>query len=133
NLGLSILGECREAIKVWGVTAAKLASSAAKLYDKPHVHSEISNAFDGSEAGMTGRLGSIAVQFTYGVDTFTSYYNHTAMTAAENKLFNEYVGRLGYLLDGGATQAKVALYYPIESVWSNTLPPMSLSSSDYGT
>ncbi|RED51979.1 glycosyl hydrolase [Cohnella phaseoli] len=129
--GIDLLTAYPWIAKVWGVTTAKLASSVAKHEGKPHVHSEISNAFDGSEAGITGRLGSIAVQFAYGVDTFTSYYVHTQMSNADNRLFTDYVGRLGYLLDGGKSVAETALYYPIESVWAHTLPPQSIHAEDF--
>ena len=129
--GIDLLTAYPWIAKVWGVTTAKLASSVAKQEGKPRVHSEISNAFDSSEAGLSGRLGSIAVQFAYGVDTFTSYYVHTQMSNADNRQFTDYVGRLGYLLDGGKTVVKTALYYPIESVWAHTLPPESIHAADF--
>jgi len=129
--GIDLLTSYPEKAKEWGVTVAKLASSAAGLYGRDRVMSEISSAFDPEDAGLTGRLGAAAVQFAYGVDTFNSYYRHETMSDEDNRTFTDFIGRIGYLLDGGANAPKLAVYYPIESVWARTLPPMTLHGKDF--
>ncbi|MDG0813805.1 glycosyl hydrolase [Cohnella rhizosphaerae] len=53
------------------------------------------------------------------------------MSDEENKRFADYIGRIGYMMDAGKPAPQVAVYYPIESVWAETLPPMSLNPADY--
>lgn len=129
--GIDLLTSYPHVAKDWGVTVAKLASSAAMINGREHVMSEISSAFDAEDAGLTGRLGSIAVQYAYGVDTFNSYYLHETMSDEENRTFTSFIGRIGYMLDGGVDTSSVAVYYPIESVWAETLPPISLHAHDF--
>ncbi|RED51972.1 glycosyl hydrolase [Cohnella phaseoli] len=129
--GIDMLTSYPEQAKDWGVTVAKLASSAASLYGRERVMSEISSAFDAEDGGLRGRLGAAAVQYAYGVDTFNSYYRHETMSDEDNRAFTDYLGRIGYMLDGGASDAKLAVYYPIESVWARTLPPMTLHAKDF--
>jgi hypothetical protein len=129
--GIDLLTSYPDRAKDWGVTVAKLASSAALLGGRERVMSEISSAFDSEDAGLKGRLGSVAVQYAYGVNLFNSYYQHETMSDEENRQFTDYIGRIGYLLDGGIGDTKVAVYYPIESVWAHTLPPMTLYAQDF--
>lgn len=129
--GIDLLTAYPETAKEWAVTTAKLASSTAHFHNKERVHSEISNAFDGDEAGIAGRMGAVAVQAAFGVDTFTSYYVHDQMSDEDNRLFTDFTGRLGYMLDGGKQQTQVAVYYPIESAWALAKPPMSMSGEHF--
>jgi inosine-uridine nucleoside N-ribohydrolase len=129
--GIDLLTAYPKTAKKWGVTAAKQASSVANFYNKKHVMSEISNAFDKDEAGIYGRIASVGVQFAFGIDQFNSYYVHTKMSETENHQFTDYIARVGYLLDQGKRVPKVALFYPIESVWANTLPSKTLNPQDF--
>ncbi|MFC3802759.1 glycosyl hydrolase [Cohnella sp. GCM10012308] len=129
--GIDLLTAHPKLAKEWAATTAKLASSAAQEDGKPHVMSEISDAFDGDKADFKGRLAAVAVQFAFGVDRFNSYYEYDRMSEEENKRFADYIGRIGYMMDAGKTAPQVAVYYPIESVWAETLPPMSLNPADY--
>ncbi|MFD0715797.1 glycosyl hydrolase [Paenibacillus sp. GCM10027626] len=129
--GIDLLTAYPKLAKEWAVTTAKLASSSAYFYGKEHVMSEISDAFDGEKADFLGRLAAIAVQFAFGVDHFNSYYEYDRMSDEENQQFANFVGRIGYMMDSGAQSAQIAVYYPVESVWEQTLPPMSLNAADY--
>jgi len=129
--GIDLLTAYPKQAKEWAVTTAKLASSSAYFYGKEHVMSEISDAFDGEKSDFLGRLASIAVQFAFGVDHFNSYYEYDRMNDEENQQFAEFVGRIGYMMDGGTQTAQIAVYYPVESVWEQTLPPMSLNPADF--
>jgi hypothetical protein len=129
--GIDLLTAYPKTAKLLGVTTAKQASSVANFYNKKHVMSEISNAMDKDEAGIYGRIASVGVQFAFGVDLFNSYYLHTQMSELENHQFTNYIARVGFLLDQGKRAPKVALFYPIESVWANTLPAKTLNPQDF--
>jgi len=136
--GIDLLTAFPQNAKNWGVTVAKFASSVAGFYNKKHVMSEISNAFDydhrsliKQEAGINGRMASVGVQFAYGVDHFNSYYVHNQMTDTENRQLTDYIARVGYLLGQGKRVPKVALFYPIESIWENTFPSLTLNPQGF--
>lgn len=129
--GIDLLTSYPDKAKEWGITVAKLAASAAGLYGRERVMSEISSAFDAEDAGLAGRLGAVAVQYAYGVNLFNSYYRHDTMSDEGNRTFTDYIGRIGYLLEGGVSSPKLAVYYPIESVWARTLPPMTLHEKNF--
>ncbi|MDR3626966.1 MAG: glycosyl hydrolase [Ignavibacteriaceae bacterium] len=126
--GIDLLTSHPETALLWACTTAKQASSAAHFYGRKHVMSEVSDAFDEIKGDVTGRLGAIAVQYALGVDHINSYYPIDKMSKDENKLFTETIGRFGYILEGGRHDAKIALYYPIEGVWTETLPPENIYS-----
>lgn len=48
------------------------------------------------------------------------FYHHTWWP--QYKLFNDYVSRMGYLLSGGYHVAKVAILYPINTIWAQYEP-----------
>lgn len=50
----------------------------------------------------------------------SQFYHHTWWK--QYKLFNAYVTRMGYLLTGGYHVAKVAVLYPMNTIWSNFTP-----------
>jgi hypothetical protein len=126
--GIDLLTSHPETALLWACTTAKQASSAAHFYGRKHVMSEVSDAFDEIKGDVAGRLGAIAVQYALGVDHINSYYPIDKMSKDENKLFTETIGRFGYMLEGGKHDAKIALYYPIEGVWTETLPPENIYS-----
>ncbi|MGD9556692.1 MAG: glycosyl hydrolase [Mangrovibacterium sp.] len=129
--GIDLLTAYPQKAMEWGSTAAKLASSVANYYGKRHVMSEISNAFDSDEAGIEGRIASVGVQFAYGIDIFNSYYSHDKMSKTENRQLTDYIGRVGYLLSHGKRVPQIAIYYPIESIWENTFPSMTLNPQGF--
>lgn len=112
----------------WASTTVKMASSAAHYSNRQHVMSEVSDAFDSQKGNIEDRIGAIAVQYALGVDHINSYYPVGKMSDEENKQFTDTIGRFGYMLDGGKHIARVAVYYPIEGVWSQTTAPGNLYS-----
>lgn len=48
------------------------------------------------------------------------FYQHTWWP--QYRRFNDYVSRMGYLLSGGHHVAKIAILYPINSIWANYTP-----------
>ncbi|MHB1454675.1 MAG: glycosyl hydrolase [Saccharofermentanales bacterium] len=112
----------------WASTAAKFASSAADFSNRRTVMSEVSDAFDGVKGSVADRVGAVAVQYALGVNHINSYYSPLDMTEDENRLFTDTIGRFGYMLDGGRHVSRVAVYYPIEGIWTQTTPPENLLS-----
>lgn len=129
--GIDLLTGHPDVAKDWGVTTAKLASSVANQRNRPHVMSEISNAFDReypSVGDIEGVVAAVGVQYAFGVDRFASYYVHTDFSASKNRIFTDYIGRVGYLLANGVRRPLVDVFYPIESMYSLTEAPLSLSA-----
>lgn len=114
----------------------KLVSSIARWYGKPHVMTETSGHMQtsaGAPFGLKEMLGSIGIQYVLGVDIFTSYYDDFAITPEENKIFCEYTGRIGEMMDGGEHFTRIAVYYPIESAWLGTKgSDKQLGEREYG-
>lgn len=131
--GIDLLTSLPEKAKEWGVTSAKFASSIASFYGKKHVMSEVSSAFDQNNAGIEGMIAAVGVQYAYGVDIFNSYYRHDQMSEYENRLFTDYIGRVGYLLSHGKRNPNVAVYYPIESIWEHSYPSITLNPGGFSS
>lgn len=124
--GIDLLTSHPQTALQWAATTAKFASSAAHYDRRKHVMSEVSDAFDSNKGTVEQRIGAVAVQYALGVDHFNSYYPVQAMSEEENRLFTNTIGRMRYMVDGGKHVARIAVYYPIEGVWTQTLPPESL-------
>lgn len=130
--GIDLLTAHPDVAKNWGVTTAKLASSVANQCNRPHVMSEISNAFDSEYPGIVdieGVVAAVGVQYAFGVDQFASYYGHKNFSESENRVFTDYIGRVGYMLSNGRRRPLVDVFYPIESMYSLTEVPLSLSGA----
>jgi hypothetical protein len=50
----------------------------------------------------------------------SQFYQHTWWK--DYRLFNDYVTRMGYVLSGGKHVAKIAVLYPMNSIWTNYTP-----------
>lgn len=55
------------------------------------------------------------------------FYQHTWWP--QYRRFNDYVSRMGYLLSGGHHVAKIAVLYPINSIWANYTPQAANAQS----
>lgn len=62
-----------------------------------------------------------------GVNQIGTFYRPHQMSEEENRLFTDTIGRMGYMLDGGVHESNVAVYYPIEGIYIDTLPPAHLN------
>lgn len=116
-------------------TAEKFASSAAHLIGAERVMSETSDYSERSRSvpiALGDRLGIAGLQFSLGVNTITSYFQWRLEEepARDYRAYNDYCARLALLLRGGVHQADVAVYYPIESVWSAFRPSSKRISAD---
>ncbi len=61
-----------------------------------------------------------ALCYMHGVRRANSYFQHNDMENMKN--FNDYVGRIGYLLDGLEADTDIFIYYPVEDVQSKLRP-----------
>jgi hypothetical protein len=50
----------------------------------------------------------------------SQFYHHTWWK--DYTLFNDYMSRMGYILSGGKHIAKIAILYPLNSIWTNYTP-----------
>lgn len=68
------------------------------------------------------RLGTINYQYVLGLTRITSYYGYDEFSDAERPVFNDHIGRLGYMLTRGTHVADVGVYYPIQTAWALSVP-----------
>jgi hypothetical protein len=68
------------------------------------------------------RLGTINYQYVLGLTRITSYYAYNEFDDTQRRLFNDHIGRLGYMLTRGAHVADLGVYYPIQSIWGAVTP-----------
>ena len=105
-------------------TTIKVVASSGAWYGKEHVMSESSGHVEGAyniKYGPEEILGSIFTQFALGVDTITSYYNHSIYSKEENSVFCDASGRLCEFFKDGKSTTDILLYYPIDSMWSENI------------
>ena len=116
--------------------SSRLASSAAELEGNRYVMTEICPIadpmfHDGREAPTADVRGTINRQMVGGVNRFNNYLQLHHGDAAGRERFNTYVGRVTSFLTGGVRAGKIAVYYPIETMWTKFRPlPMGLINWD---
>ena len=92
----------------------KLISSIAHAYKRPHVMSEVSAHAQGNKVTVEQMYASVALQYAFGVDIFTSYYPETLFEKETYERHNRALGKIGDMMTGKHV-ADVLLYYPIET------------------
>ena len=100
----------------------KLISSIAHAYDRPHVMSEVSAHAQGNKVTIDQMYASIALQYAFGVDIFTSYYPENLFDKKAYEKYNRAIGLFGDIM-AGEHRADVLLYYPIETFMMNHRSP----------
>jgi hypothetical protein len=113
----------------------KIAGSSARLQGKRKVMCEISDFFGEMErhpASMEQMLCTAAVLFSFGVTEMLSYYplsfapekelKPTDFSPAQYRRYTDFVTRLHELFSGGTISNRVAVLYPITSVWAHFKP-----------
>lgn len=100
----------------------KLISSIAHAYDRPHVMSEVSAHAQGNKVTIDQMYASIALQYAFGVDIFTSYYPETLFERGIYEKYNRAIGLFGDMMEGDH-RADVLLCYPIETFMMNHRSP----------
>ena len=100
----------------------KLISSIAHAYRRPHVMSEVSAHAQGGKVTGEQMYASIALQYAFGVDIFTSYYSLTQTDPEAYKQINTAIGKIADTM-AGKHKADALLYYPIETFMMNHRSP----------
>jgi len=104
-----------------GPVTPKLASSAAHVWQKSRTMSE-SFCFVTNKTPIEEVMAHYSWQAVLGINTLTTISIQDAYSNGDLARFNDYVGRLNYLLTQGQFTADVAVLYPIASVWANFKP-----------
>lgn len=116
--------------------SSRLASSAAELQGNSMVMCEscpISdyNFYDGKEAPTIEIKGSLNRQIVGGVTDFNNYLQLQHEDSNGRKAFNDYIARVEMMLSGGVRASRIAVCYPVETLWSKYRPlPTGLQSWD---
>ena len=116
--------------------SSRLASSAAELNGNHRVMSESCPISDyhfygGKEAPSVEIKGTLNRQMIGGVTDFNNYLQLQHEDAAGRTAFNDYIARVVSQLAGGVRASRIAVYYPVETLWTKYRPlPSGLRSWD---
>ncbi|MCL2157806.1 MAG: hypothetical protein FWH48_00190 [Oscillospiraceae bacterium] len=100
----------------------RLVDSIAAINGRAHVMSEVSSHVEGGKQTYEQMMGSCVLQYALGVDTFTSYYGENALEEGDYFKWNDTLGKIAALANGGRRNSNILLYYPIESINRNYVP-----------
>ena len=107
------------------IMGAKFASSSSRWQNKGGSMCEIcpvGSVDVWSQDHLRYTMGVASLLYFNGIDHINSYYPISTQTADSSTTFNEYVGRLGYMLDDAHMDAEIGLYYPIETTQAYYYP-----------
>ncbi len=128
--GFDILNP-RPAAYISGIsTGAKYASSVAWLYNKERVFVEIcpvNNPDEFAENHLDYALGTMTFTYFDGGNQVATYYTQANSEQETGIAFNEYVGRLGSIVTKAQNKNQIAIYYGIDTVAANYIPPSDQS------
>jgi hypothetical protein len=113
----------------------KVAGSSARLQGKRKIMCEISDFFGGMErhpASIEQMMCTAGLLFSFGVTEMLSYYplsfapekqlKPTDFPPARYRKYTDFVARLHELFSSGTITNRVAVLYPITSVWAHFKP-----------
>ncbi len=107
-------------------TGGKYASSVAWLYNKDRVFVEIcpvNNPDEFAENHLDYALGTMTFAYFDGGNQIATYYTQANTEQDTGIAFNEYVGRLGSIVTEAQNKNQIAVYYSIDTVAANYIPP----------
>ncbi|MGB9597978.1 MAG: glycosyl hydrolase, partial [Candidatus Poribacteria bacterium] len=110
----------------------KFVSSVTHLAGKELCMSETSSfiqTMTKQPCSFEQRIGTINWQYALGLTCITSYYRLDEFKNGELNIFNEHIGRLGFMLTGGRHIADIAVFYPIHSFWAEYIPTDDIAQS----
>jgi hypothetical protein len=107
--------------------SSRMAASVAELNGTTEVMSEICPVADprfhnGKEAPTNDVKGTVNRQMVGGVTRFNNYLKLQHASQEEKMEFNTYVARISTLLNNGFRASKIALLYPVETIWTKLRP-----------
>ena len=107
------------------IPIARFLASFADISGEHEVFTEFSDHSvreRGEIAGLDCYYCSVNWHLAMGVNNFTSYYSWNGITADEQRSFNRYTARSGYLLRQGRRDSRAAVFYPEAAMWSSYTP-----------
>ena len=132
--GIDVLTSTPESILNGMAQVPKLVASVAAANGKEHVMSEASGyhetVLNKNKLTLKQMLGACVLQYALGVDMFASYYQRDALDEKDYLVWNETLGRISALMNGGTRKVKILLYYPIETANRYYLPQYNYN--EYG-
>ena len=125
--GIDFLSNNMSVAVGWAAVTPKFASSAAHYKNQNTVFCEISNDYDSVKADVYGMINTAGLLYACGINEFGSYFRLTGgnpkLTQEEHALLATTLGRMGYLLKNRIQQSDVALYYPSEGLFVQSVIP----------
>ena len=100
----------------------RLIDSIAAINGRKRTMSEVSSHVEGGKQSFEQMLCACVLQYALGIDTFTSYYGENALGDGDYHKWNDTLGKIAALMNGGTRKSKILLYYPIESINQNYIP-----------
>ena len=107
------------------IPIARFLASFADISGEREVFTEFSDHSvreRGEVAGLDCYYGSVNWHLAMGVNNFTSYYSWNGITAEEQRAFNKYTARSGWLLRQGRRDSRCAVFYPEAAMWASYTP-----------
>lgn len=119
--------------------SSRLASSAAELEGNSEVMDETAPVADypynnGKEAPTIEAKATINRQLIGGVTRYNTYLDLDHANQQERKALNIYTARISTMLSGSTRASKIAVLYPIETMWTKfrPLPTWLIGFDDVG-
>jgi hypothetical protein len=114
--------------------SSRMAASSAELNGNTEVMSEICPVADqrfhnGKEAPTSDVKGTVNRQLVGGVTRFNNYLKLQHASQEEKMEFNTYVARISTMMNSGYRASKIALLYPVETIWTKLRPVPSWNKS----
>jgi len=108
------------------MVSSRLAASSAELQGNSRVMYEscpIDNNLPDSQEPSTIQVKGVHNRVMVGgVTDFNNYLKLSYENFAGRKAFNDYTARVITLLSGGVRASRIAVYYPIETMWTKWKP-----------
>ncbi len=107
--------------------SSRMAASAAELNGTTEVMSEICPVTDprfhnGKEAPTNDVKGTVNRQMVGGITHFNNYLQLQHASREEKMDFNTYVARISTLMNSGYRASRIAVLYPVETIWTKLRP-----------
>ena len=115
------------------IPIARFIASFADISGEHEVFTEFSDHSvreRGETAGLSCYYGSVNWHLAMGVNNFTSYYSWNGISEEEQRAFNKYTARSGWLLRQGRRDSRVAVFYPEAAMWSSYTPSTKARAID---
>ncbi len=107
--------------------SSRMAASVAELNGNTEVMSEICPIADkrfhnGKEAPTNNVKGTVNRQMVGGVTRFNNYLRLQNASGKEKMEFNSYVARISTMMNRGFRASRIAVLYPVETIWTKFRP-----------